>query len=372
MTLSLGNDIIIFFVGALHLIVGFVLLLSFRSNKYVNIFLIFIILSGAIRSFYAGFRSDITDTYTGLDFSWIRFLLILTVPSAYLYLKTLIDPKLKISRNLFIHLLFPVLWSVLVVVQTSYGFISETNWVSVRRFFILGYVIFYLLRTAFMVKEFYSNPDEDLKKDKYFKNIRNWVFTFFVFTSLLNLRALIHFVFSLEDSGGLFENLSSVFKLVFVFFILFKILTSPEVLFGESKLKRMFDEDSNDLSESESFVENKILKINTNLYLKDKPIEDYFTGKKLECLLILLENNEFIGVNSLNHVFESEYKASSPTVKKRRETNLNEIRLLLSFRLNVPKDSVFIESREEIDKRIKLIKINPDLIWIKATTNLKA
>jgi hypothetical protein len=55
---------------------------------------------------------------------------------------------------------------------------------------------------------------------------------------------------------------------------------------------------------------------------------------------------------------------SLPTLKKRRDICLKDINYQLSVLLAVPSETIFIESKEEQDKRIKKIKINPELIKI--------
>ena len=358
-----SEDILLILVGFLQLVVAIILLLSYKSNKYVNIFLVLLLLNGAVRSLYGGFMSEVSNTFINHDFSWIRFLLVLTAPNSYLYFKTLINDENRLSPRLLVHLIFPVLWTILVYVQTHYGFVTYDAWHSIRSITVVTYVFFYLVLTLLIIKDFYKNRNLDLKRAKHFNSIKRWVTTLLFFIILVNLRALVHFVFDIEDHGGLFANVSSILKLVFVFLIIFKILISPEILFGYSKLKKAVNSDSEGEVGSMSSVENKILEINSKYYLRDKPIEDYFEGKTLECLLFLLtHNSEFVLVSSLDDLFESEYKASLPTLKKRREQSLKEIRFLLSFRLYVPVDSIFIETRDEVDKRIKMIKFNPELL----------
>jgi hypothetical protein len=189
--------------------------------------------------------------------------------------------------------------------------------------------------------------------------MKSWVFAFCFFLLLINLRALLLFCFGIENNGGIFSLISLLFSFVFIFLINLKIFTTPEILFGYAKLKKSISQET----EEEEASENRILLINNQFYLRSKPIHDYFQGKTLECLIFLLNNHgDFVNLNVLDDLFVSEYKASLETVKKRREQSIKEIKFLLSFRLEVPLDAVFIESRDEIDKRIKLIKINSELL----------
>jgi len=184
--------------------------------------------------------------------------------------------------------------------------------------------------------------------------------------ALIEIRALVHFYFNLENNGGFFFGVSITLNLLFLFSLIFKIILSPELLFGYSKLKTAIEKNSEMDTERETIkiIKNKIVKINHLYYIRDKPIDEYFTGKNLECLLILLDNqNTFLNISSLDAIFISEFKTSYVTLKKRRQQSLKGIKFALSHRLNIPEESIFIQSTEEIDKRIKLIKLNPEVLF---------
>ena len=189
---------------------------------------------------------------------------------------------------------------------------------------------------------------------------------FFILMVFIQSRALFHFWFNLEKNGGFFFRVSVVLNLLFLFSLILKIILSPELLFGHLKLKKAIEKNSKMDNERETMkmIKNKIVKINHLHYIRDKQINEYFEGKNLECLLILLENqNTFININSLDEIFISEFKTSVVTLKKRREQSLKAIKFALSYRLNIPEESIFIQSNDEIDKRIKLIKLNPEVLF---------
>jgi len=112
-------------------------------------------------------------------------------------------------------------------------------------------------------------------------------------------------------------------------------------------------------------IENKIVKSDGKYYLRGNLIHDYFEGHDLELLLMFLDHEgEYLNLNILDDVFISSGKYSLPTIKKRREQSIKLIKGHLSIGLNVSKDLIFVEFREHNDKRIKMIKFNPDLLEI--------
>ena len=354
-----SQQILPLLVGFLQVVVAAILLLSFRSNKHVNIFLIIIIVLGAGTSLYRGLVGNEFDVFTNDEFSWVRFFMVMTIPATYLYIRMLVNEDKRVNVSVLFHLLYPILWFTLLIMQSVYHFIPADIWYNARKVNVIAYLFLYVGLNIRTIKDFYQKRNQDHYTATYFDSMKNWIFTFFIFILLINLRALIHFCFDLENKGGIFWVISQVLNVVFIFFINLKILTTPEILYGYPKLKHSLSSDIDQIEVPDSVISV----INNQYYLINKPIHDYFEGKTLECLLVILESGiEFININSLDDIFVSEYKASLPTVKKRREQSLKEIKFLLSFRLEVPADDIFIESRDEIDKRIKLIKINPKLL----------
>jgi hypothetical protein len=341
----------------LQVVVAFVLLISFKSNKNVNIFLLILVSFGALKSFYTGFIQDKSEAYLNNSFYWMGILSFFVIPCGYLYLKTIVTVERKISSKDLIHSIYPIGWALMVFLQAIYVFVPEDTWFQVRKVNIVAYVLFYAIITSLLTKDFYKNRHQDAEKTLHFNQVNSWAFFFFIFFILISVRALIHFNFDI--AFGLSEIAFSSIKLVLWLLILIKVLATPEILFGYQKLKKSLADDP------ELKLDNRIIKLNDDYFLKNQRVEDYFKEKTLECLLILLNNNnEFILISDLDDLFLSKYYVSLPTLKKRRDICLKDINYQLSVLLAVPSETIFIESKEEQDKRIKKIKINPELIKI--------
>ena len=358
MSISL-QEILPIFIGFLQLIVVVILVLSYTSNKHVNIYLIIILVTSAIKFLNAVFTDYEPDIFTDINFSWLRLITFVTIPSTYLYLKSLISDTNHVNPKDGLHFIYPLFWAIFVISQSIYNYLPVDVFMVIRKVNVVVFLLVYVISTLQMVRHFYSERNKDLRTLKHFESIKNWITLFFIFMLLINLRGLLNFCFDLDQQGGLFAEVSSTLQLFFILIILFLALTSPEFLYGYPKLKKSITNDS----EYSLVSENKIVKLDNQFYINDKLIDNYFEGRTLECLLIILNNgNEFVALNSLDDHFTSDFRASLPTVKKRREHSIKEIKFTLSFKLDVPVESVFIESRDDIDKRIKIIKINPDLL----------
>ena len=103
----------------------------------------------------------------------------------------------------------------------------------------------------------------------------------------------------------------------------------------------------------------QIIGDNGLFYIKNKPLIEYFDGHALTLLTTFLERpDEYISLQELDDLCNLDKKASSVSVKKRREHALIIIKEKLSISLDVDPKSVLIEEREAKDKRIKKIKLN--------------
>jgi hypothetical protein len=312
MTLSL-QEILPILIGFLQLVVLVILLFSYRTNKLTNIYLIIILVSGIITFLNAGFTDYDLYNFTNLNFSWFRLLLLVTIPSSYLYIKSLVSETNHISQKDWLHFILPIFWSIVVYSQSIFNYFPTEVFIVIRKVNVLLMIGFYITITIRLLKQFYSNRNRNLITLKHFESTKKWLIIFFVFTILVNLGGLFNFSFDLDQKLGLLAEISSTFHFFFILVILFLALTSPEFLYGYPKLKKSITNDSEYLL----VYANKIVKLDKQFYINDKLIDNYFEGKTLECLLHILNNgNEFMALNSLDDYFTSDDRVSLPTVKK--------------------------------------------------------
>lgn len=358
MEFRLENTLSIAF-GVLLLVITIILSTSFKSNKHVNIYLVLMLLSSASVAFNRGLGNHEPLLFSNYKLTWIRLVFLTLPPSAYLYLEKIYKNTKRVNASDFIHFIIPILWSILFLLQTHYLFLANDTWNLARKIFSFGFTSVYFLITLVLIRNSFKN--QDTANPKHIPSIKNWVLTFFILISLVQFQSTIHFCFELEEKNNIYTRFSFYFKMVIAVLLSLKLLTSPEIIFGYPKLAKSLKKNSD--SDATSEINNKIIQINNEYFIRGITIDEYFTGKNLECLRILLDNKDtFIPVNSFDELFISEFKTSVVTLKKRREQSLKAITFALSYRLNVPEEFIFITTPYEIDKRMKLIKLNPDLL----------
>jgi hypothetical protein len=101
---------------------------------------------------------------------------------------------------------------------------------------------------------------------------------------------------------------------------------------------------------------------NNNIFIGERMINTELTLLEFRILKKFIELKDTpIDIVALNELFEDE-NTSHAAQKKRRETTLKTLREKLAFFLNVPQESVILETRDSNDKRIKLFVLNPDIL----------
>ena len=112
-------NLILILVGILGLFVISLMLFSYRSNVFVNIYLVIIFILCSVRNITIGLF-EITDFNSILPSKFISPIYLIVIPSLYLYFKSLLKDYKRIYKKDLIHLVYPVLNLVLNLCQTYF------------------------------------------------------------------------------------------------------------------------------------------------------------------------------------------------------------------------------------------------------------
>lgn len=110
--------------------------------------------------------------------------------------------------------------------------------------------------------------------------------------------------------------------------------------------------------------EGILYNLRTNQFLyKNKPITIFDEQEKRLLLFILEQNNQFVSLNNLNQLFENNNQPEtiSATVKRREQT-VSRLLAKVSKMTGFEVDVLILEQKNSEDKRIKDLKILPNLL----------
>lgn len=95
---------------------------------------------------------------------------------------------------------------------------------------------------------------------------------------------------------------------------------------------------------------------------KNKPITVFDEQEKKLLLYLLEQNNEYVSLNNLNQLFESNQAETISATVKRREQTVSRLLVKVSKMTGIEEEELFLEQKNNEDKRIKDIKILPKLL----------
>lgn len=291
------------FTGIVGAVTITLMITSFKSNPFYNIFLLIIISIISIRflihgSYVIGLQSMIKPDKGPLSIFYL-----IVVPCFYLYNKHLVLEEKTHTFKFLKHLIFIVFLYVINVnttIKESFIFYygNATNFVLISLFLILYLsLLFNLLSEKIWFKK-------DLQiNDKHFSLFKNWTVYLFLINLLIATNLLISIYYEVYSGQTLSGKSMAFISLLFWLFIYFKILISPEILYGlpilnEKLLKFKNSETDNEIPSTPLgitdhwILETKTQKSDQDLKLQEK-IESNIRSYIKEVDRLSYENNIF-------------------------------------------------------------------------------
>ena len=220
------------FTGIIGFVTLVLMLRFYKSNPFCNFFLILVISIVSIRFFIHGSYNLGLQTLLKPDRGLYSILFLIVVPSSYLYYKNLVFQINTINYKDLKHLIFIVFLFLINSIdglRNSFIFYfgSFTNF-----FLILMFLVFYLTLIFKVLSKNIWFQKTILLNNNHFKLIKNWTLYFFAIHVLTSFAVLASLYIEVKNGHILSGKSMAVFLLCFWIFLFFKILISPEILFG--------------------------------------------------------------------------------------------------------------------------------------------
>jgi AraC-like DNA-binding protein len=259
------SNLLFIITGLIGLITTFLIFTNYKSNRIMNLYIILFILIISLRFFLSGLTNFIFDSnFRTTYFKYSNFSLVV-IPICYLYFKNLSENYRKLKSKDLLHFIFPVALFLAMINREHFDFDSKQIEIILYGFFFIfaiTYIIlcFQLLRTTIWTRK------GDIKViQQQNKLINNWTLFLFigliltVFRLFISISTEIYFGESIK--GHSYQWISALIWLT----ILFKILRSPEILYGYNVLHQKINENKNN-----TLVLNDIWKKSTNIELNNE------------------------------------------------------------------------------------------------------
>lgn len=354
---------------------------SFRENRMMNFYLtlIFVIISVRflLNGFFPfGYLIFFKDYYI----NYSKFL-ILIIPSFYLYFKNLIaDEKLFIKADLA-HFIFPVLFLTLnIFIVSTNDFLPALFYFSCYSVLFLYNIVYCVLSYRLLTENVWKKKEAHIMINKHDKLIQNWTLFLFIIL-IINSIKLFTALFVEDDYRQAFVASDRFLWVGAIIWLLtfFKVLISPEILYGYPKFNEVAQEtnspnitlDSDWImefnKESKNSQDNKLKeKIEKNLLLYIDEIEkvskefEPFKDPKFSLPDLALKLN--IPNSNLNYLFKYHSKISFSDYKKK-------VRIHQSIRL-IESNYLKTHTLDTLAKEVGFASYNPFFTSFKNITGI--
>jgi AraC-like DNA-binding protein len=213
--------------GFLGIVIFFTLLIHFKKNRMVNIYLLFLIFFISIKFIFIGIEHNTILLQYVYQKLRDKYLFIIFIPCTYLYLQNLKKDIKYLNTYDLRHFIIPfICFFNLCCFDIT---INKTVLFSI----IIILIIFYLHKIYSLFKDKIWNCKSDFKFiNKQNKIIEEWAILILIINTLISIRFLITLHIEYLNTKTLNDNPFQIFSVLFFDIALIKIITSPELLFG--------------------------------------------------------------------------------------------------------------------------------------------
>lgn len=278
-SLVLIESLLFLFTSIIGFLTIALMIASYRSNPFYNAFLLIIIVIISIRflvhgSYQLGFQTIFTP-----DSGPYSLLYLIIVPCFYLYHKNLILQSKTYTPKDLKHLIYiGILYFINSNASLEESFIFHFGPVT-NLFLIAVFILFYLVLIFKLLSKHIWFKKGLQVNNTHFGLIKNWTIYLFALNILGTIGLLTSIYTEIIAGSSLSGKSMPIFLLLFWLFIYFKILTSPEILYGLPILNKKLLKFNSPVVESEHasksinnhwMLETNIRKNNQNFKLQEK------------------------------------------------------------------------------------------------------
>lgn len=219
-----------FFVssGFMGLIVFGILILNFKNNKMLNIYLVALIFFISIKYIFLGIQFKFNALNIIYEILSSLYLFIIFIPFVHLYLIRILNDDKYFTRNDLKHFVIPVF----IVICLSF----EQPSIYYNTFFypiILTIIVFYLYQTYYLLKnEVWNNKSDFRLVNDHKKILKEWFTLIYVLNILISIRLIFILFVNYKNQDHIIANPFQIISVILFDIALVKILSSPLILYG--------------------------------------------------------------------------------------------------------------------------------------------
>lgn len=327
------ENLIILFSGIVGLITIFLILFRYKSNRITNVYLIIIFLIVVVRMLSIAIFKIQNNSFIEELLRDYNNLLIIIVPCSYLYFENLIKDCKTIHFRNFVHLIVPLAFNIIdYLLDRNYFDIQHVDFYYYT-FFTLYTIFYYALIYNILYKNVWNRKGEIEVVIKQNQLIRKWSIYLFSFLIIVGARVILILFWEINNNSYAYATSYQWIPSIFWLILYFKIIISPEILYGYNYLIAKINEQKKNDNPIISFWTNSPISAISNsqdIQLNGKiknSIEQYMgevdqfsfhnqAYRNAKFSLTDLSNKLNIPKSHLTHLFKYHSKISFPEYKK--------------------------------------------------------
>lgn len=236
------ENLIVSFSGLIGFLTIFLILLRYKSNRITNIYLIIIFIILSTRMLLVGTLNIENNPFIIILLSKYNNLSIVIIPCSYLYFYNLIKDQKEIEFKNFYHFIIPLLFNIIdFILENKYVNMSKADY-SYYSIFTIYTIIYFLLMFKLLYTNVWNRTGEIgivVKQNQLIKKWSIYLFTFLVITAIRLITVLL---WEINNSKYTFGTSYLWISAVFWLILYFKIIISPEILYGYTFLNSKINE----------------------------------------------------------------------------------------------------------------------------------
>ncbi len=327
------ENLIVSFCGLVGFLTIFLILLRYKSNRITNIYLIIIFIILSTRMLLVGTLNIENNPFIIILLSKYNNLSIVIIPCSYLYFYNLIKDQKEIEFKNFNHFIIPLVFNIIdYILENKYVNITKADY-SYYIFFTFYTVVYFLLIFRLLNTNIWNRKGEIGIVVKQNQLIKKWSIYLFSFLVITAIRLITILLWEINNSKYTFGTSYLWISAVFWLILYFKIIISPEILYGYTYLNSKINEQKKNDNPIISFWTNSPISAISNsqdLQLNEKiknSIEQYMgevdqfsfhnqAYRDAKFSLTDLSNKLNIPKSHLTYLFKYHSKISFPEYKK--------------------------------------------------------
>lgn len=285
------QNLILLITGLVGFVTAGLLYRNYKLNNLMNFYIVAIIIIISIRFFSTGLVHFIVDnSFTSYYLRYSNFAIII-IPLFYLYFNNLTDYNKSREKKQLLHFIFPISLFLFSINLDFFKINFKATHIALYTVFSTYLVLYTFLSYRLLKRNIWLKNDiiKVVKK----QSVLNSKWTYFLFFAIVFIvfRLLGSLLFEINlgriIKGFSFQWISALIWLL----ILYKILVSPEILYGYDVLHKKIDE-----NRTENLVLNSIWNINSKIQINNA--QHLQLKEKIEpILLTYIEEIEKISIN---------------------------------------------------------------------------